>query len=78
MSDYEAKAVITTIKATSRASVSVKMKNGTTNFYTVEYGEERAIPDVEDVDIEAEKRILWNAVNTEVDNQVEEILKTFG
>ena len=68
----ESKAIITTIRATSRASVKVH-----DNFYTVEYCEERAIPNEADVDIEAERQMLWDTVNSECDNQIEEILKTF-
>ena len=68
----ESKAIITTIRATSRASVKVR-----DNFYTVEYSEERAIPNDEDIDIEAERQMLWDTVNSECDNQIEEILKTF-
>lgn len=66
----ESKATITTIRATSRASVKVR-----DNFYTVEYCEERALP--ADADIEAERQMLWDAVNGECDGQIEEILKTF-
>ena len=69
---YEQKAITTTIRATSRVSVKVSTKGGD-NFYTVEYCEERAIPDVEGVDLEAEKKILWDDVNREVDTQVEDI-----
>ena len=68
----ESKAIITTIRATSRASVKVR-----DNFYTVEYSEERAIPNDADIDIEAERQMLWDTVNSECDNQIEEILKTF-
>lgn len=69
---YESKAIITTIRATSRASIKIR-----DNFYTVEYCEERAIPDIEDIDIEAEKKILWDKVNTEVDTQIDEIIRAF-
>ena len=69
---YTSKAIITKISATSRASVKVR-----DNFYTVEYSEERAIPNDVDIDIEAERQILWDTVNSECDNQIEEILKTF-
>lgn len=68
----ESKAIITKISATSRASVKVR-----DNFYTVEYSEERAIPADMDIDIEAERQMLWDTVNSECDNQIEEILKTF-
>lgn len=73
MAEYEPKAVISTIRATSRMSLKVK-----DNFFTVEYTEERVIPDLEDVDIEKEKSALWDAVNAEVDNQAEVIYNTFN
>ena len=72
MSDYESKAKIATIKAISRASIKIK-----DSFYTFEYGEERLIPDTDDVDIEAERALLWRDANTEVDNQIEETLRIF-
>lgn len=68
MAEYTPKAVTSTIRATSRMSLKVK-----DNFYTVEYTEERVIPDVEGVDIEQERVALWDAVNAEVDNQAQEI-----
>lgn len=68
----ESKAIITTIRATSRASVKVR-----DNFYTVEYCEERALPNDADINIEAERQMLWDTVNRECDNQIEEILRTF-
>lgn len=64
---YEQKAITTTIRATSRASVKIR-----DNFYTLEYCEERTIPDTEDVDLETEKRFLWDDVNSEVDRQIED------
>lgn len=71
--NYESKAITTQIKATSRASVKVR-----DNYYTVEYSEERTIPDVEGVNLEEEKRILWDCVNGEVDAQIEDIIKSFA
>lgn len=69
---YEIKAITKTIKATSRASVKVG-----DSYYTVEYSEERLIPEIGDVEIQKEKQFLWNDVNAECDNQIEDILKTF-
>lgn len=69
---YEIKAITKTIKATSRASVKVGE-----SYYTVEYSEERIIPDIAEVNIEAERQLLWDDVNTECDSQIENILKTF-
>lgn len=67
---YESKAVTTSIRITSRASVKVR-----DNFYTVEYCEERSIP--EDADLEQEKKILWDTCNNEVDYQIQEILEMY-
>lgn len=69
---YESKAITKTIKATSRASVKVGEF-----YYTVEYSEERIIPDIEGIDITKERQILWEDTNAECDNQIEDILKTF-
>ena len=73
MGEYEPKAVVRTIKATSRASLKIR-----DNFFTVEYTEERVIPDIEGVNIEQEKIALWDAVNAEVDNQAELLHQTFN
>ena len=72
MSNYESKAVVTNIKATSRVAIKIR-----DNFYTVEYTEERAIPDVDGVNIEEEQNILFDSVNAIVDAQAEDIIKTF-
>lgn len=68
--EYESKAKTTKISISSRASVKVRE-----SYYTVEYSEERAIPDVDGVDIQKERQLLWDACNTEVDTQIEDILK---
>lgn len=72
MAQYESKAIVTGIKATSRVAIKIR-----DNYYTVEYTEERTIPDVEGVDIEAEQNILFDSVNAIVDSQAEDIIKTF-
>ena len=72
MSDYNSKAIVTEISATSRVAIKVR-----DNFYTVEYSEKRAIPDVEGIDIEAERVALFDAVNGIVDAQADDILRTF-
>ena len=66
--EYRSKAVTTRIVAVSRVSKKIDE-----TFYTLEYSEERTIP--EDADVEKERRILWDVVNGEVDNQVEDIYK---
>lgn len=69
--EFESKAIITKISATSRASVKIGDR-----YFTVEYSEERAIPNFEDTDIERERKVLWNTVNDECDNQIEAIYNT--
>lgn len=69
---YESKAKVVEINATSRVAIKIR-----DNYYTVEYTEKRSIPEVEGVDIEAERELLWNDVNATVDNQANEIIKTF-
>lgn len=70
--NYVSKSVVTEISATSRVAIKVR-----DNFYTVEYTEKRAIPDVEGVDIDAERIALFDAVNGIVDAQADDILRTF-
>ena len=70
--EYISKAVVTEISATSRVAIKVR-----DNYYTVEYAEKRTIPDVEGIDVEAERTILFDAVNGIVDAQADDILRTF-
>lgn len=72
MEKYESKAVVTKISATSRIAIKVR-----DNFYTVEYSEERTIPDIEGIDVEKERIALFDDVNAVVDEQADDILKTF-
>lgn len=72
MSDYITKAETKTIKATSRASIKVN-----DSFYTLEYCEERTIPQTSNVNIQLEKDLLWDEVNAQVDKQIEDVLKAF-
>lgn len=72
MDEYTPKAVTTSIRFTSRASVKIG-----DSFYTIEACEERTIPDLEGVNIEEERSALWDTVNNEVDMQIQDIIKTF-
>ena len=62
---------ITSIRATSRASIKVN-----DSFYTVEWCEERSIDENDNIEEEREK--LWDTCNNEVDVQIEDILKSFS
>ena len=68
---YESKAVTTSIRITSRASVKIG-----DNFYTVEFCEERSIP--EDANVTEERKLLWDTANNECDTQIQEILDAYG
>ena len=70
---YEPKAQITKIQATSRMSLHVKE-----NYFTIEYSEERSIPDVDGVDINKEREALWEVVNGQCDDQAGIIYSTFA
>lgn len=69
---YKAKAIPKTIKATSRVALKIR-----DNYFTVEYSEEREIPNGETVNIEEEREQLFTDVNSIVDMQVIEIQETF-
>ena len=72
MEEYVSKAKITSIKAVSRAAIKIR-----DNFYTVEYQEERSLPEDVEFDIEQERQLLWDETNKVVDNQIQEILTAF-
>lgn len=60
----------TLIKASSRASVKVG-----DSYYTVEWTEERTVDPTDG--LEEERANLWDTANTEVDNQIRDILNAF-
>ena len=70
---YEQKAITTAIRFTSRCSIQIDGK-----FYTLEACEERIIPDIPGVDINRERELLWDTVNTEVDKQADEAYEAYG
>jgi hypothetical protein len=72
MENYTPKAVVTEISATSRVAIKIR-----DNFYTVEYTEKRAVPDVEGINVDEERLALFDAVNSIVDQQADDILRTF-
>ena len=61
--------MVKTIKATSRASVKIR-----DSFYTFEYCEEHSVDEKDVKRIDAIRAELWDTVNTEVDNQIEEVV----
>ena len=76
MEEYISKAKPTVIKFSSRASVKIT-HDQKDHYYTVEYGEERQIDNFDEVNIDKERQILIDDCNKQVDNQIEEICRTF-
>lgn len=74
--EYKSKAVTTSIKFTSRASIKISTRTGDA-FYTVEACEERLIPAIDGVDLNKERQLLWDTVNMECDKQIEDIQQSY-
>ena len=70
--EYVSQAKTSKIQATSRISLKIR-----DTFYTVEYSEERVIPDIEGVDLVKERELLWDCVNAEVDSQAKDIENSY-
>lgn len=69
----ESYAITTSIKATSKCTIKVR-----DNFYSVEFSEERGLQEgLDEETLENERKLLWDAVNTSVDEQVADILKMY-
>lgn len=69
----ESKLKTTSIRFTSRASIKVN-----DNFFTVEACEERVVPEgIDDIDWEHEKKLLWDSVNDQCDDQTQTIIRMF-
>lgn len=72
---YVSHSVPTEISATSRASIKVSTKNGD-NFYTVEASQKRTITNTDGLDIDEEYKMLFDELNTIIDNQCEDIVRS--
>lgn len=68
--EYKTVSITTSIKASSRMSVNIDK-----NYFTVEFTEERSVP--QNCDLEKEREALWDAVNEEVDSQISLVYSTF-
>ena len=70
---YRQQAKVIKISGTSKATVQIK-----NNYYSFSYSEERELPeDQSRVDIEKERELLWETLNSEVDNQINEIMELY-
>ena len=64
--------MIKEISANARVSFKQQTKSGDV-FYTFEYGEVRTV----DEDVEEEKSKLWDAVNLEVNKQIQSVQELY-
>ena len=71
--EYKSKAVTHSIKFTSRKSVKIK-----DSYYTIEACEERWLPEDGNVNIEEERRLLWDTVNRECEDQIDLIYDSYN
>ena len=76
MDEYIPKAKPTVIKFSSRGSIKIT-HDQKDQYFTVEYGEERQIDNFDEVNIDKERQTLIDDCNRQVDNQIEEICRTF-
>lgn len=71
--EYIQKSKTVKIAATSKATVQVN-----NNYYSFSYTEEREIPqDDKDVNLEEERKLLWDTLNEEVDKQIDDIVNVY-
>ena len=67
---YEIKGKTTKITATSRCALKVK-----DNYYTLELTEEREIvPDDKEIRLDLEYKDIFDNINAEIDNQIQDVL----
>jgi len=71
MSEYVQQAKTVKISAMSKATVQI---NG--SYFSFSYSEERELPeDQSRVNLEKEREYLWEDLNSEVDNQIEQTIQ---
>lgn len=66
---YEIKGKTTKIQATSRCAIRIK-----DNYYTLELTEERTMPNDVEIDLDKEYRAVFDSINAEIDNQIQDVL----
>ena len=68
--EYQIQGKVKSISAMCRQSVSIRG-----NYYTFEYKEERELPLTNNINLVKEKDALWYSVNSEVDNQINNLIE---
>lgn len=70
---YKQQAKTIKISGTSKATVQIK-----NNYYSFSYSEERELPEDDTrTNIEKERELLWDTLNSEVDKQIEQIMELY-
>lgn len=70
---YKQQAKTIKISGTSKATVQIK-----NNYYSFSYSEERELPEDDTrTNIEKERELLWETLNSEVDKQIEQIMELY-
>lgn len=67
------KCTVKEITASSRISFKQITGPNTDAFYTMEFTMTKNVPQIDGIDLEEEKKLLWTEVHNEVDKQVMEV-----
>lgn len=64
-----------TVKIAGTSKATVQINN---NYYSFSYTEERELPEDDSrVNLDEERKLLWDTLNNEVDNQIEQIMNVY-
>lgn len=64
-----------TVKISGTSKATIQIGN---NYFSFSYSEERELPiEQSDVNLEEEKKLLWDTLNAEVDKQLEEVSNAY-
>lgn len=75
MSKYEVRGKTSQISATSRLSFSMPDNRRKDIWYALEYTEVRDLPDVEDINLEEERKALWEDTQAELGKKFAETIE---
>lgn len=64
-----------TVKISGTSKATIQIGN---NYFSFSYSEERELPiEQSEVNLEEEKKLLWDTLNAEVDKQLEEVSNAY-
>ena len=70
--DREENVSVVEIRADSSLTIELNKR-----WFKINYGETRIINNPKEVNIEEERKKLWQTVNNETDNQIQDIIDSF-